>query len=539
MKTLMGATICLNALQVVYESDVGSACRWEGSQSDCDLENGWLLAMNWIYLTLYSCEVGIRVYVYRTQMLLHSWDMFDASIIVAGIIGEILDSVLPSTGILRLFRLVRLFRAIHFVKLPKELHIMIHGFMSALVAIAVGAVLVFVMLTLWSVVAVALFNQANHAPELLQEYERLECDWGPKAWSSVSNSIFTFTQLLIMGENWDCNAIPLIERNPWALALFVAVFFTVVLGMTNLILAVIVDKALQDHEDDLEKAAKDRKRNQARAITTFTELCTAMDEDGSGSLTLDELQQGFANSKQLQDTLAMMDVGEKDLDILFGMMDSDQSGDVSYDEFGAELAKIKNQSMQTMLAVTKHHVLLTQTIVADMYKIISGGKPFMPAGNAELDLGASDAPNVPVVEEMRILPKIDVAKEMPPSLISTTDMEQLRTSIQEACSLLKMQCLALAESPSGAAFVAARAGQASSADGRPPLEPKMVADQEAAMCKPFVEELKGLEERITQKLSSIRDDLKPQGLAYMCIPNSSRIDSRSGSATGDTTVRRV
>ena len=48
----MGLVILANAAQVVYESDIGSACRFDNDQSACDLETGWLKITNCIYLVI-------------------------------------------------------------------------------------------------------------------------------------------------------------------------------------------------------------------------------------------------------------------------------------------------------------------------------------------------------------------------------------------------------------------------------------------------------------------------------------------------------
>jgi len=62
VKPLVCCVILLNAIQVVYETDVGSRCQYDEDQSACDQEAGWLLVMNWIYLAIYSIELAFRIY---------------------------------------------------------------------------------------------------------------------------------------------------------------------------------------------------------------------------------------------------------------------------------------------------------------------------------------------------------------------------------------------------------------------------------------------------------------------------------------------
>jgi len=366
VKPFVSFVILLNAIQVVYETDIGSMCQWDKDQSACDQESGWLKVMNWIYLGIYSIELAFRIYVLRWHSLTDPWAIFDGSIILVGVLSEALGGLLPSTGILRLARLARIARAVKIIKLPPELHTMIHGFASALKAISMGAVLVFLMLTLWAIVGVEMLNGLNHDDQLLAFYADAKCDRCPTAWSSVPNAVFSFTQLMLMGEGWDLLAIPIVRRYPASIIIFILVFFTVVLGMTNLILAVIVDKALQAHEEDVRKEASAMEDERVRAVERFVDICRMMDKDGDNSIDLEELRIGFTELPEFRNILKIMGVSERDLEVLFHMMDQDGSGDVSYIEFAHELAKVRTCNVQTVACFTKFHVVTTQRIVQEL-----------------------------------------------------------------------------------------------------------------------------------------------------------------------------
>jgi len=144
------------------------------------------------------------------------------------------------------------------------------------------------------------------------------------------------------------------------------VFFTVVLGMTNLILAVIVDKALQAHDDDLKRQATDKRKEEDKAMDKFMDMCEEMDVDEDGMLSLQELRQGFRHVPQFRAMLDIMDIDEHELEVLFYIMDRDGSGEVSYAEFGEELSKVKNASVTTTLSFTKFHVVQTRVMMEQM-----------------------------------------------------------------------------------------------------------------------------------------------------------------------------
>merc|ERR1711865_591289 len=66
---------------------------------------------------------------------------------------------------------------------------------------------------------------------------------------------------------------------------------------------------------------------------------------------------GFDEMPQFKAVLEVMDVGERELEVLFHIMDADRSGEVLYHEFAQELAKVKNSNLATMISFTKHHVM--------------------------------------------------------------------------------------------------------------------------------------------------------------------------------------
>eukprot|EP00747_Dinoflagellata_sp_TGD_P125843 gnl/TRDRNA2_/TRDRNA2_174216_c3_seq7.p1 gnl/TRDRNA2_/TRDRNA2_174216_c3~~gnl/TRDRNA2_/TRDRNA2_174216_c3_seq7.p1 ORF type:complete len:639 (+),score=101.30 gnl/TRDRNA2_/TRDRNA2_174216_c3_seq7:60-1976(+) len=352
-KLIMAIVISMNAVQVVYESDIGSQCTWGGSQAACDQESGWLMVMNWMYLLLYSIEMSLRIFVHRQGCFTDAWDITDAAIIIIGVLSELLGGLLPSTGILRLFRLARLIKALRFITLPPELHTMIHGFVSAFKAITMGAGLMFLMLLLWAVVGIEVFNDLNQGSYMRTIYESQGCLHCHLAYSSIPRAVFQLTKITIMGEAWAESCI-FIEEYPWSVFFFMAVYFSVVLGMSNLVLAVIVEKALLVHQEDLQRDAQAQHDNKTQAVLTFAELCEKLDGDGSGCLSLSELLSGYDEGEEFRDNLRVMDISKEDLKHLFEIMDLDRSGDVSYQEFAMQLAAMQVQKAETQICFIKH-----------------------------------------------------------------------------------------------------------------------------------------------------------------------------------------
>lgn len=141
-----------------------------------------------------------------------------------------------------------------------------------------------------------------------------------------------FFQTLVAGDSWGSCAIPLIERTPLSFALFAGSLVTVQLGLTNLILAVIVEKAQEAHEDNkIEEAARCTRAKEA-AESRLKEMCEEIDRDADGKISLIELQAAYRDHREMKAVMSTLDIDEHDLDTLFHIMDSDDSGDLTYQE---------------------------------------------------------------------------------------------------------------------------------------------------------------------------------------------------------------
>jgi len=346
---LMGIIVFANIILVIIETDKNAECR---SFEDCDLPI-WISLGNLAFLCLYIVEAALRLCVDRVQYFYSPWNLFDLLIIGAGIIGEVMEKI-PSAGILRMFRAMRLMRAVRVLRHFHELYVMIKGFASAMITLMWAAVLTLGMVTFWSVIAVTILHP--FVKELADRDMLAGCERCSRALSSVYQADLTFFQTIIAGDGWGLLALPLLEEYGGAVFILIPVFFTVELGMMNLVTAVIVENAEQKRLDDLHDIMRCKEADARKAKEELAMLCEGLDEDGSGELSLEELLGGVDGSPAFVDALTKMEVDVDDLKGVFDIMDQDKSGSVSYEEFTEQLYKIKNQDIKTMLMFIKHYV---------------------------------------------------------------------------------------------------------------------------------------------------------------------------------------
>lgn len=151
---------------------------------------------------------------------------------------------------------------------------------------------------------------------------------------------------------------------------FSLVFIAIQLLMMNLILSVIVDCAQKVSTEDTKSLAKAKEKDLLKSSNDLKKLCAAMDTDKSGTLTRSELVDGYDRNNEFRDMLLVMDIKRDELDAVFSILDTDQSGLLHYDEFADELYRMKTQETHTLLVFIKFSVQQVRNLVDDMRSII-------------------------------------------------------------------------------------------------------------------------------------------------------------------------
>merc|ERR1719215_438339 len=106
-----------------------------------------------------------------------------------------------------------------------------------------GMVMIVVVLLLWSILTVELVNHRN---QLISH----ESNWCYQAFSAVERCMLFYFQTIFAGDSWGVCTIPLIHENIAYAIVFAGALVTINLGFTNLILAVVVDRATTARIDD-------------------------------------------------------------------------------------------------------------------------------------------------------------------------------------------------------------------------------------------------------------------------------------------------
>ncbi|CAE7221048.1 unnamed protein product [Symbiodinium natans] len=179
-------------------------------------------------------------------------------------------------------------------------------------------------------------------------------------------------QTVIAGDGWGEMATPIILRYPETAIIFIGSLLTLVFGVLNLIVAVVVDTFAEARSHDILNLAEEMEDDLEKDTKFLEKLFKRIDQDGSGRVTLDELIEGARKDPEFQSRLRVMDIDEVDLEQLFQMIDVNGSGSIEASDFIWPLSRWVHDS-KTAPRFIKYNMLRTMEQQEELYNLSEVG----------------------------------------------------------------------------------------------------------------------------------------------------------------------
>lgn len=389
-ETTMGFVIVSNLILIMIEADRDAMCypdfadRFDECPDRSSL-SPWISNLNLILLLTYSLECGIRFFVERSHYWYNAWNMIDLVTVVAGWLSNALAVV--NLNLLRLARLVRVVRAVRvFISIP-EFYLLMTGLYSSTKAILFGSLMLVSVILFWAVLAVELFNPITSRLEFPSS-----CDRCSRGFGSVASAGLTFFQQIVAGDSWGTISVPLIEKAPWTGPILFLVIISISLGVMNLILAVIVERATEARDNDHDQRIKKKEAERSKSMVDLAVLCANMDKNSNGLVSLEEMVSGYDQLDSFRKLMKQMDIKRDEMQTIFNVLDSDNSGEVSYLEFCSNLGGFQKRDPVIMHSIVHCAVMEVRKLIKDevleaMHKhheeVIQGQKQLLAAAGLE------------------------------------------------------------------------------------------------------------------------------------------------------------
>lgn len=292
-------------------------------------------------LCLFFTVKGIRIMkiMYRDMLF-----MIDLTVLICGYVEALLQAFGMSDffgriGMLRLLRVARILRLTRILRKSqslKELRRLLTMMATCMKALAWSFLICFGVMSFWAMLMVEIIHPiVRDSGDLYFA----DCEQCRRATQSVMDANLLLFKTVIAGDSWGLIAVPVIEDHPGTAIIFVGSQLTLVFGVLNLIVAVVVDTFAESRAHDVLNLAEELEQEMASDKKSLQKMFERIDDDSSGTVTVDELIAGARRDPELQSRLAVMDIDEVDLEQLFEMIDVEGTGQVHARDFIGPLSR--------------------------------------------------------------------------------------------------------------------------------------------------------------------------------------------------------
>jgi len=355
-ETTMGLIILFNASLIILETNTTAQCYPDYAENidSCPYDfakNRWFTATNFGLLCLYTVELAANMFIYRRQFFRAFWNQLDFLVVVAGLFGLFFDSI--NLAFLRILRIARVIRALRIFRNVRELYLLLTGIASSMKAIFFGTFLLF---AIFICCAILMVDFVHPTTSRLPFGNCTDCN---KGFETVQSSVLTLFSELIAGGSW-LMSLSVYNANPGATALIILTTISIVLGIMNLILTVIVERATDAREKDIHEVARHKLLNHVQAKDELLELCTRIHKDDAGRVTLPQILALFRTSDKFHDLMVSMDVCEDELRAVFETTDTHGTGHLCAEEFCEELFHLRSADTRMLVSMVRLNVVELQ-----------------------------------------------------------------------------------------------------------------------------------------------------------------------------------
>lgn len=336
----VGFVIATNAFTIGLETQIKSTvplgcmgnCDDCSRQVDtsliCESVPEWIEIIEFVFLAIYVLELALRVIVYGPLVLRSRMVKFDAFLVFCALLDVVMtysmkNSPVSQMMLIRLLRLGRLARALRLLVQFQTLWQLVQGLFHSLGTLVWMFVLLAVLLYISAIAGLEMISVNPSLPLDHPYNEAVIGNFGDFSKAVLTNiQIFSFDSI---GSVYR----PVIRENMWSFFYFISVILILSIALMNLVTAVMVNSSLEMAGEDKEAKKAWEAARKAKQMEQLKEMFFELDEDGSGELTLDEIENAPEEAQENLQEIA----GTDDLTELFDLLDYDGGGTVGVKEF--------------------------------------------------------------------------------------------------------------------------------------------------------------------------------------------------------------
>ena len=193
----------------------------------------------------------------------------------------------------------------------------------------------------------------GHNDELYDPYFAKSGGWDHEVYfATVWRSTFTLFQIMTL-DQWNESVVRHVVANQPAMLIFFLIFVCISsLGLMSIMIGVVVENTLATANKDQNKLKARRERDRKQVFGQLQEIFEMADVDGSGTLKLEEVESAI-QKPEIYNKLKMIDFPVDDPGQIFALLDYDESGELTTEEFITGCIRMKGPAKSKDLLVAQ------------------------------------------------------------------------------------------------------------------------------------------------------------------------------------------
>jgi len=357
-ETIVTAVITANTIFVGYQANAAASAAYKPGP----LAELVLASAEHVFTAAFLIDLVLRVIACGWTWLLASENYLDTFLVFLGVlVGWILSpagiqvDILRKLTALRTLRLVRLARRLRLHPWFKDMWSLLKGVSDSAETLFWTYVMIAVLLYFFGILATVLIGKQ----EKFQDDEFVRTYFG-----DVLRSMLSLFQVMTL-DSWSAMCREIMQGEQAWIAMFIAFYITVgTFVLMNLITAVIVENAFSDSRKRDDERVAQMAQEKEKEIEELHRFFKALDADGSGMLSREELHMACKKNKVRQ-KLRTLDLLPKDLDELWHILD-DGDGELSAEEFIGGLQRLTGEAKSKDIMRAYRELRIMESSITDV-----------------------------------------------------------------------------------------------------------------------------------------------------------------------------
>lgn len=330
--------------------------------------------LEFLFALVYSSELVLRGLALKSWFFHVAdwrWNVFDCVCVTSSWLEVFLDvlrleaaAATPVVILSRVVRVVRVARILRVVRFFEELQLMIFTLMSTARALFWSAVLCLLIMYTFSLVLVQAVVSYVHS----EDHDAGRGESLVALFGNLEVALLTLFQSFTGGLSWEGPASLLLKTDGMMALFYIVFIFFMFFGMINVVTGFFCEHAADIVIADKSAAVEEQKREKTKYIEQFRSIFLSMDEDGSGEISLAELE-AKSDQEALHAYLAQLDMDFYACLDVWELLDLDGNGILDVDEFVEGLLSLRGLAKTIDLAAVSNMIkkeLMSLAEVKDM-----------------------------------------------------------------------------------------------------------------------------------------------------------------------------